>query len=280
VLKPTEASNLRRPPPGLRAIVSDARFGVAVVRHNVAAAMEYRASFVTQIVAMIVNDIFWLTFWGLYFQKFPVIHGWHFRDIVMLWAMGAGGYGLAAGIFGNKLNLAGTIARGDLDYYLALPRNVLLHAIVGRTVVSAWGDVIFSIAAFCVFVHPSLGLLALFLMLIVLSAIVITSFDVLMESLAFYTGGAEGLGAQIHNGLISFSTYPASLFDGFVKVVLFTVLPAAFITYVPVSLLRHFRWDDLAALAAYAFGLMGLSWWVFFQGLKRYESGNLIGLRG
>jgi ABC-2 type transport system permease protein len=280
VLKPTGASELRRPPRGLRAVCSDVRFGAAVVRHNLSAAMEYRASFVTQIVAMVVNDMFWLTFWAMYFQTFPVMRGWDFQDVVMLWAIGAGGYGLAAGVFGNKMNLAGMIARGDLDYYLALPRNVLLHAIVGRMVVSGWGDVIFSLGAYCMFVHPSAEHLMLFVLLMGLSAIVITSFDVLVESLAFFIGGAEGLGAQVHSGLISFSTYPASLFDGFVKVVLFTVLPAAFITYVPVSLLRHFHWDDLAALAAYTFGLMGLSWWVFYQGLRRYESGNWIGMRG
>jgi len=250
------------------------------VRHNLAGALEYRVSFISQMVGMIVNDAFWVSFWCLYFHRFPLIHGWTLRDILTVWSIAAVGFGLGAGIFGNSSGLAGMIARGDLDYYLALPRNVLLHALVSRMNSAGWGDVLFGIVVYAAFVHPDPAHFALFLMLAVLVAVVIVSFDVLVDSLAFFTGGAEGLASQLRIGLISFSTYPITLFDGFVKVLLFTVIPAAFVSYVPVLLLRLFGMHNFLLMLAYTAGIAILSNRVFFAGLRRYESGNLVGLRG
>src|SRR3712207_8501145 len=52
------------------------------------------------------------------------------------------------------------------------------------------------------------------------------SFGVLIVSTAFWAGNTEGLGLQLHNALITFSTYPMDLFSGVVKAALFTIVPA------------------------------------------------------
>ena len=278
--KAMEGDVLRRPKTGIAGLWADIRFAQAYVRHNLAGALEYRVSFVSQMIGMIVNDAFWVAFWCLYFHRFPLIHGWTLRDILTVWSIAAVGFGLSAGIFGNSNSIGGMIARGDLDYYLALPRNVLLHTLVSRTNASAWGDVLFGLAVYASFVHPNLPHFALFLVLSVMVGVVIVSFDVLTESLAFFIGGAEGLAGQLRIGLISFATYPITLFDGFVKVLLYTVIPAAFVSYIPVLLLRHLEVHNVLLMAGYTVGIAVVSSVVFFAGLRRYESGNLVGLRG
>jgi ABC-2 type transport system permease protein len=58
--------------------------------------------------------------------------------------------------------------------------------------------------------------------------------------------------------------------------ILFTVLPAAFIGSVPAEFVRAFSWEQLAMMTAAAAGLLFLSVFVFYRGLRRYESGSAI----
>jgi ABC-2 type transport system permease protein len=79
--------------------------------------------------------------------------------------------------------------------------------------------------------------------------------------------------------MITFSTYPAAVFQGAVKILLFTAIPAAFITLLPVEALRSLSLGKaaLAVLGSTAVLVLGVA--VFHHGLKRYESGNLLALR-
>ena len=57
-------------------------------------------------------------------------------DMFLLFGIVATGYGLAFTFFGNALQLSRVIAQGQLDYYLALPRGVLLN-VLGRVVLQS-----------------------------------------------------------------------------------------------------------------------------------------------
>src|ERR1041385_2496030 len=117
------------------------RFIGDYVRANLLVALEYRVSFFSQIFSMIINDSMWVTFWWIYFTRFQVLGGgWHVEDVLALWALAAVAIGAIAGLFGNMLYIAEIVSQGKLDYYLALPKNVLLHVLVSRMDVTAWGD--------------------------------------------------------------------------------------------------------------------------------------------
>ena len=75
-----------------------------------------------------------------------------------------------------------------------------------------------------------------------------------------------------------FSTYPTTLFNGVVRVILFTAIPAGFIAYVPVRFLREWQlWQLGIMLVATAFYIT-LAIVVFHLCLRRYESGNLVAM--
>jgi ABC-2 type transport system permease protein len=69
------------------------------------------------------------------------------------------------------------------------------------------------------------------------------------------------------------------LFHGLVRGLLFTVVPAAFVAYVPVELLRALDPAWLAAEIGFTLGILALAVAVFYRGLRRYESGNLMIMR-
>lgn len=257
------------------------RFAGSLFGLNLRAALEYRASFVTGIAFMAVNDAMWIVFWSLFFSRFPVVRGWELRDIATMWAVVATGFGIATGVFGNCRPLgARVIAEGKLDYHLSVPKNPLLHFLLGSISVPALGDVLFGIATFAVIVRPDAGQASLFVILSLTTAVIFTSAGLLVNSLAFYAGNSEALGMQIQNAVITFSTYPLDLFSTWVKVVLFAAIPAGFLSYLPVQILREFNPAFLAAVLCFAAGIATLACLAFYRGLRRYESGSLVMLRG
>ena len=76
------------------------------------------------------------------------------------------------GVFGNAPKLAAIIMNGGLDAYLGMPRNVLLHVCITASDPSAWGDILFSIGAFVLLLHPDFLHFVLFLFLAVLGGLI------------------------------------------------------------------------------------------------------------
>ena len=263
----------------LRAGGRTLRFMGAYFVANLQAAMEYRAAFWVSVLVMLANDSLWLLFWWSYFHQFPLVNGWQQTDIVVIWATTALGIGLSNAIFGNAAKLTQLIMTGGLDAYLGMPRNVLLHACIAATDPAAWGDVLFGLGAYIAFVHPNPLNLLLFLVLCMQVALVFAAFQILFGSLAFFLGNTDGLLQQMVGALTTFATYPMNIFNGTVKVLLFTLLPAGFISFVPLQLLHQFTWPLAGAMSGFTLLILLGATGCFHLGLKRYESGNLLGMQ-
>ncbi len=251
-------------------------FLAALWKANLQAAMEYRAAFLAQVVGMMLNNAVYFAIWVVFFDRFGEVRGWGIDDMVLLYAVVAVGFGLAAVLFGNAMTLADIVAGGGLDYYLALPRPVLLHLLANRSRYGGLGDVCYGLLTFGYFARGDLGALGRFALGATLSMVVFLAFMVLVQSLVFWMGSASQLGAQSTNALLTFALYPISLFDGTAKFVLFTILPAAFVGSVPAALVRAVTWPVLAQAAAAAAVLLALALAVFHRGLRRYESGSAV----
>ena len=144
---------------------------------------------------------------------------------------------------------------------------------------TAWGDVLFGVVVYLVFVRPDPVRLVLFLLLSVTAAGVFVGFSILSASLSFYLGNGSPLSDQWRTAMMTFSTYPSTLFRGGAKLVLFTFIPAGFVSTLPVEALRTLSvWNTLLAIGGSA-GVLGVGVLVFQHGLRRYESGNLTLMR-
>lgn len=102
-----------------------------------------------------------------------------------------------------------------------------------------------------------------------------TSFAVLAHSLSFWLGRSERLANQLSEALLSFSLYPEGIFSVTTRVVLYTH-SAGFVAYLPVRILDEFTLARVGLLLCFALALAVLARFVFYRGLKRYESGNLV----
>jgi len=254
-------------------------FVAAYWRANLAAAAEYRFTFVTQVLSMAVNNSTWLAFWGLFVARVPEVHGWTFTDTVAAWTVGASGIGLASVLFAGVRELPRLIEEGGLDLYLPQPKPVLLHVLVSRTHVFAWGDLLWGVGAFLALYPWSPVDLAAFGLAVVAVALLLTGLLTLVGSLAFWFGRSQVLQEQVYLSVITFATWPPTAYSAEVRLLLYTVLPALLVGWVPARLLRQPSVPLLLELvgAAAAFAVLGA--WAFARGLRRYESGNRLAMR-
>lgn len=254
------------------------RFVLEQLRVNILSNMEYRVSFLMQVVFMCLNDIMLLFFWWVLFQRFDNVGGWRQNDIFMLYGVSAGTYGFAYTFFGNAQRLSSLIAEGQLDYYLALPKDVWLNVLISRSLASTIGDIVFGVGIMLVTFGLSYKVLLAVLFMII-AALILTSAVTVVHSLSFFMGNAEQIATMFSESMLNFSLYPISIFSLGVRVVLYTAIPAAFISFVPISLVKDFSLELFAAFIGVAMLGVWLSRRVFYAGLKRYESGNLLAPR-
>jgi len=244
---------------------------------NLASAMEYRTSFVTQIVFMFINGGIYFIFWLIFFEQFGDVRGYDIGDIYLLFAIVSFSYGIGHIVAGNSgANLAYLIAQGRLDYYLVFPRVLLTHVICSRMNVSAIGDVGFGLTAFLFagLFHPVD--IMLFFSVSVPAALIFVGFAVIAGSLAFFMGNAQYASQQMTNGMLTFALYPHTLFSGMTRFMLYTIIPAAFIGAVPVEIVKGHDGMLLLLMWGAAAVLWAVAIAIFYAGLRRYESGSAI----
>jgi ABC-2 type transport system permease protein len=256
--------------------VKEFRFLFALWKVNLASSMEYRAAFISQTIGMILNDGAYFLFWIIFFDRFKDIRGWQLSDMFLLFGVSAGAFGLAGMLFGNAFNLGEIIVNGRLDYYLSLPRPTLLHVLASRVVPSGFGDFLYGFISYAASGQFSLSGLGRFTLGILLATVVFISFLVIVQSLSFWLGSSGNLTGIAINAMVTFAIYPITLFNKTAKLILFLIVPAAFMGAVPAGFVRGFSWLALGQMCLAAAVFLGIALTLFHFGLRRYESGSAI----
>src|SRR5215216_3242514 len=161
------------------------KFLVAVWQANIQSIMEYRIAFLTQVIGMILNDFIYFALWLIFFDRFKEVRGWGISDMYITYGVLASAFGLVALLFGNAFNLSDIINNGRLDYYLSLPRPVLLHAVASRTIASGMGDFTYGFLSYGLSGQFTWDGVLRFVFATLLAATVFVSFLILIQSLAF-----------------------------------------------------------------------------------------------
>ena len=246
-------------------------------RMNLASALEYRASFVSQAFGMLLSNSTFLFFWWVAFSQIgDHIAGYAFDDVLFIWAVASSGFGLSAVLFANVSNITQLIVTGELDTFLLQPCNILLNVLCARTSLSAYGDLAYGFIIMAVF-YPGDGPAWLwFLFGLLLSGVVFTAIALAAHTLSFYIGDASFLGYMVREFAINFSIYPEHIYAPAARAIMYSLIPIGLGSHIPLRLLKAY--SPRICLAAFSGALLygALSCWFFYRGLRRYESGNVI----
>src|SRR6185437_6463913 len=104
-------------------------------------------------------------------------------------------------------------------------------------------------------------------------AVVMVSSGVIFSSAAFWLGPVDAAARQLFELVITFSVYPEPLFGGVLRVLLFTLVPAGFVGYVPAHVVQAPTACGAVGMVVVAGVYAGAAAWVFALGLRAYCGG-------
>jgi ABC-2 type transport system permease protein len=259
---------------------STLRFLWALFSTNLKATTALRGSFLLSMTFMALNNLTFFVFWWVLFGRVGQVRGWRGPEVELLFGVSAAGFGLMQATLGGAVHLSRFIDEGVLEPLLTQPKPTLLYALGCRSQASGFGDLLSGLVFMAVSGYVSWATLPLALFGVLASALIYSATCVLFFSMAFWLSRTHQLSRQLLDLTITFSLYPDALFGGGLRLLLFSVLPAGFVAYLPARLVRTASLADFALLGLAAAGYLWLAVRVFRSGLRRYSPGSRFGVFG
>ncbi len=232
-----------------------------------------RTNFVLQSGGMVVNDVFFLLLWYMFFVGFKRVGGWGVHDVALLLGLVMCVVAISGVFFGGYRDLAASILRGEIDALLTQPRAILPRLIARESIPTAWGDLVMGLWLLATFANLGPRDIPLVLVGIASGTVIYVGAAIVYASLAFWFAGARSFARDLTDFMLLFSSYPGSIYSGLTRIVAYSLLPAGFIVMAPVALLRTPSLETLAVTLLAALGYGALAWLVFRIGLQRYRKG-------
>lgn len=248
------------------------------VKYNIMREMVNKVTFLTNVGFMVLNNATFLVQWMILLRLRGDVGGYTMREIMLLWGLMAASFGLSHILFARAFSLSDLIIKGKLDSFLVQPKNVLVSVLTSSTDASAIGDFLYGTALVCA-CKPGVGGFFLFLLFVVTGTVIFTAFAVFLGSLSFWFVRMDMLQNQIVMGIVSFGTYPDGIFKGASRFFLYFIIPVGMAVWHPVHLMVSFDAGMFFTVAGYACVLLAVAVMVFYRGLRRYASGNLMAAR-
>jgi ABC-2 type transport system permease protein len=231
-----------------------------------------RRAFTVQVTTMLVNDLTWVVYWLVFFDRVGPIQGWAVEQVLTLVAISSIVIGVTVGLFANSRHLGRVAVTGELEASLALPVPTLLHLLCRRIDPIYVIDVAFGTGLFLAVVRPGPVRLVLLVVVVGSSVVLTTGVLVLSGALSLLSGRQEPGDFGFHV-MALFSFYPIDVFGSTLKLVLYLVVPAGFVASVPARILADPDPALVMAAVAAAAVFASVGWWVFHLAVRRYTSG-------
>jgi ABC-2 type transport system permease protein len=179
-------------------------------------------------------------------------------------------------LFGGSWNIARIIVSGELDSYLGRPRSPLLPLLMRECRVSAGGDVLSAFVLWMVLGKHGMADLPLLLLISLAAGVIYVAVMIAVQPLAFWINGISAAADNLFEVFLTLSIYPQNVYGNGLKILLFTAIPAAYIGFLPVEIMRQFSWPMLLAILVAAVFYAWLAGAIFNRGLGSYTSGNIL----
>ena len=247
-------------------------------KYNILRAMDNRASFIGQVLGMILNNGIMIVQWVVLFSLKDNIGGYGFKEVLMLWGFAAATYGVAHTFFQNTFNISSLIVGGKLDAFLVQPKDTLIYMGSSSSSISALGDILYGFIILIV-VKANFVTWLLFILLAITGGLIIASFSIIWHSLSFWFGNMDDFANVMNANMVNMATYPDGIFSKEMKWLFLTLIPVSFTVHIPIKIVGELNITLLLITIAFSIGLTIVAYVIFNKGLKRYSSSNLMSAR-
>lgn len=265
----------------LMEVKNNIRYFFNAIKIGIKSAMAYKVSFLVQVIFMVINNFFFLIFWGVIFSNTGESSGITFNNVLYLWSFSTIAYGVTYFFFGGVRKINDYIITGSMDSFLLQPKNILLNILTSQCNFSAFGDILYGLVVGIVATGGDILKIIVLILLGIFVSVFFISTEVILRSLTVWLGDTKTIANRyVEMLLITFSTYPENIFKTRIKVLLYTVIPVAYLAYLPSNIMYQFNVLDLLCILLAGGIYLFLAIFVFYKAIKNYESGNNMSMKG
>jgi ABC-2 type transport system permease protein len=245
------------------------------VKYALIREMLNKTTFITNILFMVLNNASFIIQWVILYSLKDNVGGYTLKEVLLLWGLASGTYGVSRFFFKKAFHLSDIINTGKLDSFLVQPKNVLLSTITTDVETSALGDLLY--AYIILFLYGfTIPRFILYTMFLIAGGLITTAIAIILGSLSFWFQKTDIIADTGNSMMLHFATYPDGIFKGFVKILLFSLIPVGIAIYMPVKIITEFNILYFIIVIGVTLLLITLSFIMFNTGLKKYSSSNLM----
>lgn len=235
----------------------------------------FKWAFLITLLLTVLKQGLFLISWHFFFEKYPTVREWDFSHMVLMYAIVCFCIGIVETFFYGLKELPRYIENNELDTFLLQPKNIVLNIALSKIDISAVGEMVTGIVLIYYVGYFSWALV----LILGLSVLFMFSLFLYFASFAFFMKDAKDFIRELIMNAIIMASQPNVAYQGAFKMLTFTIIPVAFLSYFPIEYIRtgtlsHLLYATLGTVLFF-FAAYGLFYW----GLKRYESGNMMALR-
>ena len=256
----------------------------ALLMASIKAKMEYRATFIFFLFALIFFYAAQIGTVLVVMSKFKSLNGWSIGEMAFLYGLLSFSQGLTMLFFSSLNNFETFIMQGTFDRFLTRPLNPLLQTLVAGFEVSSVAHFFIGTAGLWFGSRYAgvewTGLKLFFLALVITGAALIQGgVRIAVSAVAFWTTRNRSLVHTIVYSSKEFVMYPITIYSLWVQVFLTVVFPIAFINFYPS---HYFLSRDSSAILLdpvlqyltplVGVVIFGLAYALWVAGVNRYQS--------
>lgn len=259
---------------------SETHYLFHLLRVGTKSASALRASFWIQIGVMFFQNFIFLSIWFFFFQKFQEIRGWKMSDYYLLFGIANISFGMLSIFFGGAFRLSEMIITQGIEPYMTQPKSILIQTIGSDSKPSGWGDIFSGLVMFGLSGYASFKNWPYLILIILTSFFLMTATTIIIHSLVFWVRSLEQMTESMFFMFMHLCVQPNHIFQGMLKLIIYTIVPVAFISTLPVEMIRSNSPSYLGVILIATFLYSSIAVFIFYKGLQRYESGNQFSLKG
>ena len=261
----------------LTAVKNQIKVLLLSIKYSIIRSMANKKSFLFSVVLMFISNASFLIQWIviLSVSDSPDLS---MKQILLVWGFCASAFGLSNIFLGGVHFLPQYIIEGKLDAYIVQPKNILLAVASSHTSMSALGDFVYGLVV-VLLASPSIKTFILFIIFSVLGAICYAAFTTIIYSLIFFSINFRELTGVLARITMAFGSYPDTIFSKGIRIFLYTLIPLGAMVYLPTKTIIDNNHGIIFAIIIYTILITTFAFIMFYQGLKKYTSSNLMGAR-
>jgi ABC-2 type transport system permease protein len=251
----------------------------AYMRVNWRSALEYRTNFLFDLMLSLLEVGMFLFYWFLFLEISDGVPGVSFEQLAALVVFNHIIYAGADTLMGDNVWYArDMIVKGSLDTFLVQPKSAVFQLFFSGAQPLRAIQLVVGTVLYFVFVPLTPAHVGTFLFGLVVGVAIFTSWVIAIHSITFRLGNSSVV-YKLLSTILHFAKKPVQIFSLAIRLVLYTLIPAAYLGAVQAE--QAFSFNIPVAIGLVALSILSPigAALLFKRGLRRYESGNLIGVR-